>query len=174
MLLGLFVRFADPTTVREPVRLKADERDLRLVRVHHRLFYAILLAAPVEWVLRGRPGSLAQLVAAGLLLAGIIGYRRAGGALGMQLSPLLAPREPAALVDGGPYRAVRHPMYLAQLAMAVGATLLLGARAPLVLVGGLAVVLARRMGIEEGLLVERLPGYRAYAKRTYRLIPYVY
>ena len=154
--------------------MEGSERELRIVRFHHRLFYAILLAASVEWVVRGRPGSWVQFAAAGLFLGGIVGYRRAGGALGMQLSPLLAPREPAAMVEDGPYRGLRHPMYLAQLAMAVGAALSMGARVTLVLVLALAVVLVHRIRVEESLLMERLPAYRAYAKRTYRLIPYVY
>ena len=174
LLFALFVRFVDPAITRRPLQLRATPAELRLVRIHHRLFYAILIAAPIEWALRGRPAGCPQLLAAALFLAGVIGYRRAGAALGEQLSPLLAPREPAALVERGPYRHVRHPMYGAQLAMALGAPLTLGAVATSALALGLALVLRRRMAIEERLLGERLPAYDAYVRRTSRLVPRVY
>jgi protein-S-isoprenylcysteine O-methyltransferase Ste14 len=173
-VLALFVRFTDPAAVRAPVRLMASARELGLVRVHHRVFYAILLTAPIEWVLRGRPAAAVQLAGALLFAAGVGGYRRAGGALGSQLSPLVAPREPARLVDGGPYRRVRHPMYLAELAMAAGAPVLLGARLTALLALVFAAVVVRRITMEEELLRTRVPEYEAYASRTYRLVPYVY
>ena len=144
------------------------------MRRHHRVFYAILLAAPIEWLLRGRPDGWAVGAGAGIFLAGLIGYRTAGGALGEQLTPLVAPREPATLVARGPYCRVRHPMYRAELAMAGAAPLTLGAYATLALAGAFALVVGQRIAIEERLLSERMPGYRAYAERTYRLLPYVY
>ncbi len=88
--------------------------------------------APCEWWLGGRPAGVGQLLGAGLACAGVVGYRRAGRMLGDHLSPLIAPAEPATLVERGPYRRVRHPMYLAELAMAFGVPLLLGARWTLV------------------------------------------
>jgi protein-S-isoprenylcysteine O-methyltransferase Ste14 len=174
LVLALFIRFQDPSTVRRPLHLVAAPEHLRLVRRYHRVFYAILLAAPIEWLLRGRPDGWVLGLGAGLFFAGLIGYRKAGGALGEQLTPLVAPCEPAMLVEGGPYRRLRHPMYLAELAMAGGAPLTLGAYATLVLAGAFALVVGQRIVIEERLLSERLPGYRAYAERTYRLFPYVY
>jgi len=144
------------------------------VRWHHRLFYAILLAAPLEWLLRGRPGSWVAGAGAGLFLGGLVGYRGAGGALGEHLTPLLAPREPATLIERGPYRRLRHPMYLAELAMAAGAPVTLGAYTTLTLAAGFAFVVGRRIAVEERLLCEHMPGYRSYAARTYRLLPYVY
>jgi protein-S-isoprenylcysteine O-methyltransferase Ste14 len=174
LVLALFVRFRDPDAPRRPLHLVAAPEHLRLVRRHHRVFSAILLAAPIEWLLRGRPASWLAAAGAVLFLAGVVGYRQAGGALGEQLTPLVAPREPAMLVEHGLYRRLRHPMYLAELAMAGGAPLTLGAYATLALAGAFAVVVGQRIAIEERLLAERMPGYRAYAERTYRLLPYVY
>ncbi len=168
------MRFVDPETVRAPRHLVASPEDLRLVRRHHAVFYAIVLAAPLEWWLRGRPAAWTQLVGGLALVAGIVGYRRAGGALGEHLSPLVAPCEPAALVERGPYRLLRHPMYLAELALAFGAPLLLGARLTLLVSLLFAVLVIRRIGVEEKLLGARLADYGSYAARTYRLVPYVY
>ena len=145
-----------------------------MVRRQHRVFYALLLASPIEWLLAGRPARPGQLAAAGLFLAGLVGYRGAGRALGPKLTPLLAPREPARLSEEGLYRRVRHPMYLAELVMAFAAPLVLGARASVLLSVAFAAVIVQRITREERILLERMPGYREYAARTHRLVPYVY
>ena len=174
LVLALFVRFQDPRAERRPLRLEASPEELRLVRRQHSVFYALLLAAPIEWWLRARPAGWMQIAGALLFLAGLIGYRRAGRTLGEQLTPLVAPRDPPKLIERGPYRKVRHPMYLAELAMAFGTVPALGAYASAVLAVVFALVVLHRAGIEEQVLHERLPGYRAYAARTSRILPYVY
>jgi protein-S-isoprenylcysteine O-methyltransferase Ste14 len=160
--------------VRAPRHLVASEADLAVVRRHHVAFYAVLLLAPVEWWWRGRPAGAVQLLGAVLGIAGVVGYRRAGRALGDQLSPLVAPSEPAELVARGPYGAIRHPMYLAEIALAVGVPLLLGARVSLLASAAFVVLVLRRIQIEEESLAARLPAYAAYAARTHRLVPHVY
>lgn len=152
----------------------ASERDLALVRRHHAIFYVLLVAAPIEWWLRARPAGGGQLVGAGLVLAGVAGYRRAGRTLGDQLTPLVAPAEPAALVERGPYALIRHPMYLAELAMAFGFPILLGSCWTLLGSMLFAMAVLHRIGVEERALAERLPTYRDYTRRTARLIPHVY
>jgi len=148
--------------------------DLRVIRRQHRVFYALLLLAPTEWLWWGRPAGWLQLAGAVLFLAGVVGYRRAGGALGEHLSPLLAPPEPAVLVEQGAYRRLRHPMYLAEVAVAFGAALTLAASLATALAVVFTAVIVQRIGHEERALAARLPGYAAYTTRTYRLIPYVY
>ena len=175
-MLALFVRVVSPdaATARLPLHLECSPEDLRIVRRQHRVFYALLCAAPIEWLWRGRPAGWLQLGGALVFLAGVLGYRRAGGALGAQLSPLVAPREPAVLVADGPYRWLRHPMYLAELAMAFGATGTLAAPIASGLAALFTVVIVRRIAHEERALAARLPEYRRYAARTHRLVPYVY
>ena len=168
------MRFGEPAHAPERGVLRASVEDVRLVRRQHRVFYALLLASPLEWWWRGRPAGLGQLVGTLVLLAGVVGYRVAGGTLGEQLSPLVAPREPARLVAHGPYASLRHPMYAAELAMAAGAPWMLAAKASALLAVVFAAVLARRIRLEERVLRERLPEYAEYARRTYRVIPYVY
>lgn len=78
------------------------------------------------------------------------------------------------LFRGGPYRLIRHPMYLALLLT----TLPLVIAEFSVLRGILWVVLlvdlVLKLNYEEGLLAAQLEGYREYMKETYRLIPFVY
>jgi len=174
LVLALFVRFDDPARPRHHGPLVASVHDLRVVRRQHRVFYALLVAAPIEWWWRGRPAAAHQLLGALLFLGGVVGYRVAGGTLGAQLSPLIAPREPARLVAHGLYGRVRHPMYAAELAMAAGAPWMLAALFSAGLAAVFAAVVLRRMRLEERALRERLPEYVAYAGRTSRIIPYVY
>lgn len=173
-VVALFVRFEEPAAPRGHRQLVASDADLAMVKRHHAVFYALLLAAPIEWLVRGRPAGALQIVGAIVLLAGVAGYRRAGRALGDQLGPLIAPAEPAVLVERGPYGRLRHPMYLAELAMAFGVPGLLAASWTFVLSGLFAVLVIQRIGVEERALAERLPDYPAYAARTSRLLPHVY
>jgi protein-S-isoprenylcysteine O-methyltransferase Ste14 len=174
VVLALFVRFVDPAAARAPRRLVGSAADLVLVRRQHWAFYGVLLAAPIEWWWRGRPASAAQLVGLALAVAGLVGYRHAGRSLGDQLGPLVAPCEPATLVERGPYRRIRHPMYLAEIAMAFGIPLVLGAFWTLAMSLVFSAVVLRRIGVEEAALTARLPDYRDYAARTHRLVPHVF
>lgn len=179
LVAALFVRFVDPEGPhahggRVPTAAELRPEHLALVRWHHRVFYLLLAMAPLEWLWRGRPASWGQGVAAVVFALGVFGYRRAGRTLGDVLSPLIAPREPATLVTHGAFRRVRHPMYRAEIAMAFGAPLTLGASLGLLLGLIFSWGVLRRIGVEEAVLAERLPAYRDYAQRTKRLVPYVY
>jgi protein-S-isoprenylcysteine O-methyltransferase Ste14 len=77
-----------------------------------------------------------------------------------------------AVVSTGPYRVVRHPMYLGALLQAFAVPIALGSYwAEAFAVAGCAAVTVRLLA-EERLLFERLPGYAEYARRTrHRLVP---
>lgn len=78
------------------------------------------------------------------------------------------------LVTEGPYRFVRHPLYLAELIAVFGLTLQY--KQPDGLLIMLLAVGAQfpRMYFEEQVLTEAFPSYREYASRIARLIPGVY
>jgi len=78
-------------------------------------------------------------------------------------------------VARGPYAVIRHPGYLGSLLVWVGFALTSRSPAVVVLAGGLiGRAYARRIAVEERLLERDLPGYQDYARRTRRLIPYVW
>jgi len=80
------------------------------------------------------------------------------------------------LIDGGPYRYVRHPSYSGALMAFVGLGLCIGNWASIFLIT-LPILLAFlwRIGVEEAALLNGLGDrYRAYMGRTKRLIPGVY
>jgi protein-S-isoprenylcysteine O-methyltransferase Ste14 len=81
--------------------------------------------------------------------------------------------EARGLVTSGPYRLVRHPIYLGEIMAGFGLVLptLLTLHA-LVLALFLAAQLARTY-YEERVLRSTYPQYEAYAKHTHRLIPFV-
>ena len=135
----------------------------------------VLLAGPVGVVFLGGhavPERLG-LAAAGLLAA------LAGGGLSLwslwhlrgSFSILAEARTP---VTTGPYRFVRHPLYLGEAMMMLGLCLMIGT--PLALLfwaslNGLQIIRAR---IEERKLASQFDEYRRYQQRTRFIVPGVY
>ena len=78
------------------------------------------------------------------------------------------------LVQTGPYRWVRHPLYLA--GFIIGLALLAANFSPpaLGLFLGFAGCQALRMACEEDLLARAFPEYDEYRRHTWVLLPYVY
>lgn len=89
-------------------------------------------------------------------------------------SALPRPIATGSLVDSGPYRLVRHPLYTGLILAAIGEWLMHPALLPAIVAIGLAVVLDLKRRREEALLSERYPGYAAYRIRTKALIPFLY
>jgi protein-S-isoprenylcysteine O-methyltransferase Ste14 len=146
---------------------------LWITRLHHALFTLLVIGAPVERLVlggaaRGRPVGLL------LLAGGVVLYRLAGRTLGAALSPFIEPRDDAPLVTHGLYRHLRHPIYLSQAMIAVGAPLTLGCRWVLPLTLGAIAILAVRIAREEQALARTFPDYARYAATTKRLLPFVY
>ncbi len=80
------------------------------------------------------------------------------------------------IVDGGPYRFIRHPGYLGSILVWVGSGLALSNWIALCVVGGMMIcVYAYRIHAEEAMLVAAFgEKYREYAKRSWRLVPFLY
>lgn len=75
----------------------------------------------------------------------------------------------------GPYKAVRHPMYVGLIVSQLATPLLLGSwwmYAPTI---GMVLILTVRTALEDRTLQEELPGYKEYTNQVrYRLIPGVW
>ena len=78
------------------------------------------------------------------------------------------------LVTSGPYRLVRHPLYLAEEIATIGSVMqFLSAWTAMLFVVHIVFQL-RRMWNEEALLTKTFPEYAAYKKKTARFIPGIY
>ena len=127
---------------------------------------------PPEWP----HGAQRILSAVGLVLvvlgAGIAVW--ASRLLGRGFTPYPRPLASGQLIERGPYRVVRHPVYSAGLVFFTGYSLYAGGLA-LVVTVALGIVWALKARVEEGFLRERYPGYGDYASRVrFRLVPFVY
>lgn len=132
---------------------------------------AFLAVIGVPAFLGGRAPVLAWAVAAAGVALGLwaLSSNRPGN---FNIRP--APREGGRLVQEGPYRWIRHPMYSAViacgLACAWAATSLWGWLA----VAALVAVLATKASFEERWMLAMHPGYAAYSARTRRFVPGVF
>ena len=90
----------------------------------------------------------------------------------MNISPLV--KQGAVLVTRGPYRLIRHPMYLAVLLVVW--PLIIDSFSFLRIAAGLILTidLVIKMLFEEGLLKKQFAEYGAYIKTTKRLIPIIF
>ncbi len=125
----------------------------------------LILLPPVRLSL---PMSLLSL---GLTLGGTVASIYVAAVLGRCFSVFAQAR---GLVCNGPYRFIRHPLYLVELITVLG--LMLQFEMPWSLLVGLAAIVAQvpRMHYEEQVLSATYPEYRAYMKRTARLVPGFY
>jgi protein-S-isoprenylcysteine O-methyltransferase Ste14 len=90
------------------------------------------------------------------------------------LTPFPRPSPGAQIVDTGPYRVVRHPIYSGGILSFCGVSLVLSPVA-LAATGLLALVWGLKARVEESFLLAAHPRYAAYSERTRsRLVPFVY
>jgi protein-S-isoprenylcysteine O-methyltransferase Ste14 len=79
------------------------------------------------------------------------------------------------VISSGPYARVRHPLYSGALLFFIGTPLMLGSWWGVVWGLVLSLLLARRIVLEEGALLEGLDGYDEYTSRVrFRLVPGVW
>jgi len=125
--------------------------------------FAYVLAYPnwVRWL-----GAL--ILAGGIMLLWASHHH-----LGRSFHSLIVAKEDQVLVETGPYRLIRHPIYSAYMMNYVGGGLLAGNLVLTVVPVTLyAVLVCLRMGKEEQVLIDKFEKrYVEYMQRTGRLIP---
>jgi protein-S-isoprenylcysteine O-methyltransferase Ste14 len=76
------------------------------------------------------------------------------------------------VITTGPYRLVRHPMYIGVILQHLAVPLAIGSALALAPAAAAVPLLVVRTALEDRALRRELPGYEAYARRTrYRLVP---
>jgi protein-S-isoprenylcysteine O-methyltransferase Ste14 len=123
------------------------------------------------------PLSPVQLALAGVTIVfGLWLFHRSHVDLGKNWSITLQVREGHTLVTGGVYARIRHPMYTALFALALGQALALpNWIAGPAMLEAFTLMFVLRLGPEEKMMLDRFgPEYEAYRARTKRLIPGVF
>ncbi|MEM1344191.1 MAG: isoprenylcysteine carboxylmethyltransferase family protein [Pseudomonadota bacterium] len=126
-------------------------------------FMAHVWAPFGDWLLW--PGRVLIVVGIGAMIWAAVSFYRAQ-------TTIVPHRAPSALVEDGPYRYSRNPIYLADLVILAGWALSLGAPAALLLLAPFYQVLQHRFVLlEEAALRARLgEEYAAFCSRTRRWI----
>jgi protein-S-isoprenylcysteine O-methyltransferase Ste14 len=109
----------------------------------------------------------------GLMLLGFMFTWWARVALGRFWSPNVARKEQHRVIEAGPYRIVRHPIYTGILTAALASALARGTLAAFVGLGLMAVSFYIKARLEERFLRSELgpEGYDRYARRVPMLVP---
>lgn len=138
---------------------------------------------PAIWVFLGFPGALDHATGPLPVIAGAIIFlfslylfRRTHKALGKMWSHSLDLREGHKLVTRGIYEKICHPMYSAFWLWALAQPFLIANWfAGLAGIIGFGALYFLRVGLEEDMMIRQFGDeYRAYMKRTWRLVPGIY
>jgi protein-S-isoprenylcysteine O-methyltransferase Ste14 len=128
-------------------------------------------------LLRGRfvpPGASVLALGTALTALGIAIAIWARIFLGRNWSATPTIKEQHELIQTGPYRLVRHPIYTGLLLAILGTCLAKGQARDLVFLIAITIVLAFKLRAEEALMLRQFPeAYPEYRRRTKALIPFV-
>jgi len=135
---------------------------------------AVWLAAPEALAFADMPlPDAARWAGAALCAASLWLLWAVHAALGAEFSPRLELREEHTLIQRGPYKTVRHPMYTSGLLLIAGYGLVTANGVVLAVpAAALLLLIVLRLPDEEAMLTERFgDAYREYCARTGRFFP---
>lgn len=140
--------------------------------------FALILVAGLRDLAASGSGSPWGKVAlvAGVVAIGIGVFVAAWGALTLRaaLSPFPRPVADAPLIESGPYRLIRHPIYSGLVLGAVGWGLVTSSILAIAAAGLLFLLFVGKSRREETWLSAEHPAFGAYQQRTKRFIPWIY
>jgi protein-S-isoprenylcysteine O-methyltransferase Ste14 len=84
------------------------------------------------------------------------------------------PHKKFILVEQGPYRIIRHPMYLALFLVLLPMVIEKPVPVRICMIGIFIVNQLIKLLYEEKLIEKEIPGYQEYKNRTWRLIPFLF
>lgn len=141
------------------------------ISAHVAAVVATLCPFVVPLLSAGRPSAGQAISADVLLLLGSAWSVWALKHLGRNLSVIAQARSVA---DNGPYRWLRHPLYLGEIVSTLGLAIAAGTLAALIAWAALCGLQIYRAVREEQVLARTLPDYRAYQAHTAALLPGIF
>jgi len=129
---------------------------------------AVLVALGAPAFVRGRaaPGAWIFAAAGTALIVWALYWNRPGN---FNVRPV--PRPGARLIEQGPYRWIRHPMYSAVMLCGIAAAWAAASWPAWLAEAALVAVLAAKAGLEERWMLARHAEYASYCARTRRFVP---
>ena len=140
----------------------------RSVTAHAAAVTAMLVPFVFPLLRATAPGGIQQWAGDALVAGGTAWAVWSLRSLGRSVAVLAQARE---LVDSGPYRWVRHPLYTGEIVSSLGLAVLAGTPAAFAVWLGFCFLQAYRALREEQLLVVAMPAYRRYRAHTAALLP---
>lgn len=142
------------------------------------VLFALVIIGPPDW--RGWPpwpfpgGRVTPVAGAVLMAVGLALAVWGGLAHGSGLQALPYPREGGTLLEAGPYRIVRHPMYSGGIGVAFGWALFRQGWLTLAYAGLLLILFDAKARREEQWLTAKFPSYAEYRRKVRKLVPFLY
>ena len=175
-LMECFVRCGKDT--KNMNRTKHDKGSTTLISLAMGIAFIIIPLSPLFNYLDFGVVFNIWIGAAGILfgISGLFIRYFAFTTLGRFFSRILREADAHNLVTNGIYQYIRHPGYLSDILIFIGGSLAMGNLLPIVAVPVLfAIAYAYRIHVEEKMLIGIFgEAYRAYQKRSKRLIPFIY
>ncbi|HEY4030542.1 MAG TPA: isoprenylcysteine carboxylmethyltransferase family protein [Caulobacteraceae bacterium] len=177
--IGLMV--TDPELLKarltSPFQRNQRPRDLVIIIVFFSLYvgWFVLIGLDHRFLWSGTP-LLVQILGAVLIGVGMMLVWETFRANTFATTQVRVQTERAqTVVDSGPYRYIRHPMYAGMVLFVIGTALMLGSLWGLAATPVLFVMLAMRTLGEEKVLKQDLAGYADYVTKTpWRIVPGVW
>jgi protein-S-isoprenylcysteine O-methyltransferase Ste14 len=144
-----------------------------LVIAYFLVFRSNTLPRPLDWLAIPHTKSSAW-TGAFLCVSGLLFATWARVILGGNWSGVITLKEGHELIDRGPYRIVRHPIYTGILAMFAGTAIAIGYFGGFIGLLLLFVSFWMKLKREEDLMLKHFPDkYSAYQRRVKRIIPFL-
>ena len=175
-IAGLVMMKKSPELLRKRLNAKEEENEQKtVVLLSGIMFLAAFVAAGLNfrfgWI---RLPAWVSYAAAVVFLAAYVLYAEVLRE-NVYLSRTVEVQKGQKVIDTGIYGVVRHPMYMSTLLLFLAMPLVLGSVISFVIMLAYIPIIAKRIGNEEKVLEEGLPGYAEYKKKVKRrVIPFIW
>ena len=176
----IWLKKHDPGLLKERMTVKKDIKkwDKTIIRVYTALLFLMFLLAPLDAVRfrwSGVPPPLQWCAFAGIIVSWIIVFWAFRENAFLSGFVRIQTDRGHTVCTTGPYRFVRHPMYLAVILAVLCLPLFLGSLYSLIPAALVAALFVLRASLEDQTLKEELPGYDEYAEKVrWKLLPKVW